>query len=86
MYQFEEVTKDEGLAFAKELNAIYEAFDNVYSICVVNQFSQSPLPVEEQADITETALEDYSDFDYVIANEDQTNLRDKVFKFLEDIE
>ena len=24
MYQFEEVTKDEGLAFSKELNAIYE--------------------------------------------------------------
>ena len=24
MYQFEEVTKDEGLAFAKELNAIYK--------------------------------------------------------------
>ena len=24
MYQFEEVTKDEGLAFAKELNTIYK--------------------------------------------------------------
>ena len=37
----------------------------------------------EQSHITETALEDYEEFDYVIANDDINTLKDKVFKYLE---
>ena len=69
-----------------EINAMYDSFDNVYSICVLNQFGKSKLSLEEQTDVTETALENYTDFDYMLVNEDEKVLRDKVFKFLEGLE
>ena len=68
-----------------EIEDIKLNYDNVYSICVENQFSASKLSVEEQAHITETALEDYAEFDYILANDTYDNLKDKVFKFLEGI-
>ena len=71
----------------EELEEIRENFDNVYCIYVENQFGQSKLTVEEQAHVTETALENYADFDYTLANDgDLANLKDKVFKYLEGIE
>lgn len=69
-----------------ELKAIYDSYDNVYSIYVINQFSTSKLSIEEQSDITETALEEYPDFDLTLINDDEKTLKDKVFKFLEDNE
>lgn len=69
-----------------ELKAIYDSYDNVYSIYVINQFSTSKLSIEEQSDITETALENYEDFDLTLINDDENTLKDKVFKFLEDNE
>ena len=68
-----------------EIEDIKLNYDNVYSICVENQFSESKLSVEEQSHITETALEDYAEFDYILANDTYDNLKDKVFKFLEGI-
>ncbi len=68
-----------------EIEDIKLNYDNVYSICVENQFGASKLSVEEQAHITETALEDYAEFDYILANDSYDNLKDKVFKFLEGI-
>jgi dephospho-CoA kinase len=69
-----------------EIETMYESFDNVYSFCILNQFAPSKLSIEEQADITETALEGYQDFDYTIINDNNNTLRDKVFKILEEIE
>ncbi len=69
-----------------EIDKIRENFDEVYAIYVVNQFAQSKLTIEQQAHITETALEEYADFDYTIANDVMDNLKDKVFKILEGIE
>ena len=68
-----------------EIEDIKLNYDNVYSICVENQFGASKLSIEEQAHITETALEDYAEFDYILANDSYENLKDKVFKFLEGI-
>ena len=68
-----------------EIEDIKLNYDNVYSICVENQFSESKLTLEEQSHITETALEDYAEFDYILANDTYENLKDKVFKFLEGI-
>lgn len=69
-----------------EIDNIKESFDEVYSFYIVNQFSESKLDVEEQAHITETALEDYTDFDYIIANDELDKLKDKIFKILEGID
>ncbi len=70
----------------EEIEEIRNNFDNVYAIYVENQFAPSKLTVEQQAHITEIALENYTDFDYVIANDGSLdNLKDKIFKYLETI-
>ena len=68
----------------EEIDEIRENYDDVCAIYVVNQFSRSNLTVAQQSHITENALNDYDDFDYVIANDDKKILRDKVFKILEE--
>lgn len=70
----------------EEIEDIKLNYDNVYAIYVENQHSMSNLSLEEQAHITETALEDYHEFDYILANDDINTLKDKVFKYLEGIE
>ena len=70
----------------EEIEKVKENYDDVISIYVVNQFGNSELTLEQQAHPTETALEDYEDFDYTIANDDIKVLRDKVFKYLEEID
>ena len=67
----------------EEIEDIKLNYDNVYAIYVVNQHSKSNLTIEEQAHITETSLENYDEFDYVLANDDINTLKDKVFKYLE---
>ena len=69
-----------------EIDDIYNTYDNVYSIYVENQFGKSNLTLEQQADVTEVALEEYSDFDYVLVNDNESLIKDKVFKYLESID
>ncbi len=71
--------------FPNEIEEIKLNYDEVYSICVENQFAKSDLTIEEQSHITETALETYDEFDYILANDEKNDLKDKVFKFLEGI-
>lgn len=72
--------------FPSEIEEVKLNFDNVYAIYVENQFGPSKLSLEEQSHITETALENYQEFDYVLANDNIETLKDKVFKYLEGIE
>ena len=69
-----------------EIEDIRENYDEVYAIYVVNQFGTSKLTIEQQSHITETALENFSDFDYTIANDSLDALKEKVFKYLEGLE
>ena len=69
-----------------EFEDMKENFDDVTSILVINQFAPSKLTLEEQSDITERALEDYEDLDYIIANDDIAKTKEKIFKILEDKE
>ena len=70
-----------------EIDEIRNNFDDVYAIYVENQFSPSKLTVEQQSHITETALEGYNDFDYVLSNDNNIEeLKNKVFKYLEGIQ
>lgn len=69
-----------------EIDKIRDNYDDVHAIYVVNQFAPSNLTIEQQSHITEVALEDYPDFDYTLANDNLTSLKDKVFKYLEGIE
>lgn len=69
-----------------EIESIKENYDEVYAIYVVNQFGNSMLTIEQQSHITETALENYDEFDYTLANDKLDALRDKVFKYLEGLD
>lgn len=70
----------------REFEKMKDNFSDVTNILVINQFSKSKLSLEEQSDITETALEDYEGFDYIIANDDLKLTKEKVFKILEGLE
>ena len=59
---------------------------NFFNSIFLITFAPSKLTIKQQSDITETALERYTDFDYTIANDDINLLKDKVFKILEGIE
>ena len=72
--------------FPEEIEEIKLNYDNVYSLYVENQFGSSNLTLQEQTHISETALENYNEFDYIIVNDDLNNLKDKVFKILEGLE
>ena len=69
-----------------EIEEIKENFDDCYSIYVENNFSKSTLTVEQQSHYTETALEGYNEFDYIIANDTLDVLKEKVFKILEEVD
>lgn len=70
----------------EEIIELKENYDEVYSIYVVNQFGSSKLTIEQQSHITETALEDFDEFDYTVVNESIDTLKEKIFKFLEGID
>ena len=84
--EFVENVVVEGARLPEEIEEIKLNFDNVYSIYVENQHDASKLTLEEQSHITETALENYNEFDYILANDTIDTLKDKVFKYLEGIE
>lgn len=67
----------------EEIEELKKKHKNVYSIYVVNQFEPSKLTIEEQMHITETALEQYNNFDITIANDNINTLDNKVINFIE---
>ena len=71
--------------FPEEIEDIKLNHNEVYAIYVENQFEASKLSIDEQTHISETALETYNEFDYIIANDTMDSLKDKVFKYLDGI-
>ena len=69
-----------------EIDELKKAFNNVYSMYVVNQFEPSKLSLEEQMHVTETALENYSNFDITIVNDQIEILDNRVINFIEGVE
>ena len=69
-----------------EIEDLKNTFNNVYAMYVINQFAPSKLTLEEQMHITETALENYSNFDITIVNDNIERLDDRVIKFIEGVE
>ena len=69
-----------------EIDDLKNTFNNVYSMYVINQFAPSKLTLEEQMHVTETALENYSNFDITIVNDNIERLDDRVIEFVEGVE
>lgn len=72
--------------FPEEIEEMKKTFKNVYSIYVVNQFGQSELSLKEQTHVTETALENYSNFDVTITNDNINVLDNRVIDFIERVD
>jgi len=69
-----------------EIEEIKKAYKKVYSMYIINQFAPSKLSLEEQLHITETALENYSNFDITITNDNINVLDNRVIEFVESSE
>ena len=55
-------------------------FKNVYSIGIIRENYQSDLTEEQQKDITETSLDNYQQYDYLVLNKKETNLYEEAKK------
>ncbi len=66
-----------------EIEEFKKDYKDCKAIYVINQFQKSELSLEEQLHITETALEDYTNFDITITNDNLNMLDNKVLAFLE---
>lgn len=71
--------------FKEELEIIKEKFKNVISIRVIRNNYQSDLTEEQKNDITETALDDYNNYDYIIINDGITTLKEASNKIINDL-
>lgn len=71
--------------FPEEITAIKKQFPNVVSIQVNRKNYQSTLTKLQQQDITETALDHYQQFDYVIENTTKKELKQQIQTILKQI-
>ena len=62
--------------FPKEIIAIKEKFPNTISIGITRKDYISTLTKKQQEDITETALNNYHDYDFEVENDNNTNLEE----------
>lgn len=69
----------------EEIEEFKKKYSDCTSIYVINQFAASKLTLKEQMHITETALEDYNNFDLTITNDSLETLEPKVINYLEGV-
>ncbi len=67
----------------EEIEEFKKKYNDCISMYVINQFEPSKLSIKEQMHITETALENYDNFDFIITNDNKNALSDKVISCLE---
>ena len=67
----------------KEIEEIKKYYKDCYAMYIINQFAVSTLSVQEQMHETEIALEDYSNFDITITNDNLNTLDNHVINFIE---
>lgn len=60
--------------FPEEIERIKHKFSDVISVGIMRQGYTSDLTPEQQKDITETALDNYHDYDFKINNNDEVDL------------
>lgn len=64
----------------REIDSVKEKFDNVVTIKVERINFESSLSGSEQKHSTETAMDNYNDFDYEIVNDTLDKLKEDVYK------
>lgn len=85
-YYFDVITISDA-RFPDEIDTPKRLFNDVVTIKVVRDNFTSTLSSKQQAHASETALDDYSDYDFVINNSGSLEeLRDRVFEMVEEID
>ena len=72
--------------FPEEIDTLKRTFKNVISIGVKRSNYDNGLTKKEKNDITETALDNYHNFDYILDNQGTQNLKNDVLNIIENIE
>lgn len=67
----------------QEIIDIKNKYDDVITIKVINNYSKYNLTKEEALHITETELDEYNKFDYIIKNNNEEDLYDFAIKIVE---
>ena len=70
----------------EEIQSIYNCFDNVLRINIKRPNFDNNLNSSERMHLTETALDDYDDYDYVISNDASIeDLNNKIKKIVDEV-
>lgn len=83
---FADVILVSDVRFPREIEEIKDKFSNVISIGVTRENYTSDLTISQQQDITETALNNYHNYDFEIKNTNKTELENVVKKIIQQIE
>lgn len=70
----------------REIDSVKEKFDNVVTIKVQRINFDTDLTSNQQQHLTETAMDNYNDFDYVIINDTLEKLKEDIYKIYEEEE
>lgn len=70
----------------REVDSVKEKFDNVVTIKVQRINFDTDLTSSEQKHITETAMDNYEGFDYIIINDTLDKLKEDIYKIYEEEE
>lgn len=70
----------------REIDSVKEKFDNVVTIKVKRINFDTDLTSREQKHLTETAMDNYEDFDYTIINDTLDKLKEDVYKIYKEEE
>lgn len=70
----------------REIDSVKEKFDNVVTIKVKRINFDTDLTANQQKHITETAMDNYENFDYVLINDTLEKLKDDIYKIYEEEE
>lgn len=72
--------------FPREIEVLKERYSRVFSVGIIRDCCDSNLSLEQKNDVTEVALDDYSDYDYVIFNDGTDNFKSAVLDVFKNIE
>lgn len=83
---FKDVIVINDVRFPKEIDTIKNVFTNVVSIQVKRSNYISGLTKEQLQDVTETSLDNYNNFDYIIENDDIELLKEDTINVFKSIQ
>lgn len=70
----------------EEIEDMRHAYDEVYVIQVLNRTRPGDITEKEMNHITETALDDYNQFDKILVNDDIEKVKEELFDYLGGLE